>query len=256
MSLNQKLILITNDDGVEAKGLHHLVECVKHLGKVIVVAPAAPNSGQSSAITVDRPLKIKRHSDYHGAEVYSVNGTPVDCVKLAMHAILPHRPDMLLSGINHGSNAGTSVIYSGTMGAVVEGCCLSIPSVGFSLLHHSLAADFSPSTPWVVDISQRVLEQGLPPQVCLNVNIPALCLPKGSKVVKAARGYWTDEYKDYTDPQGNPFYMLTGRFVNTDLDDPSTDEYWLEREYVTIVPVTPDMNATGAIDDVKHILYS
>ncbi len=251
MANDRPLILISNDDGVSAKGLKYLVECVSELGDVIVVAPDGPRSGQSSAITVEAPLRVNQHPDYLGAKIYSVNGTPVDCIKLGMHALVPRRPDILLAGINHGSNSGNSVIYSGTMGAVMEGCMIGIPSVGYSLLHHSIAADFSECGRFVDMITRNVLQKGLPAGVCLNVNIPALCKPKGMKTLRAARGYWTEEYADYTDPHGHPFYWLTGRFVNSEPDNPDTDEYWLARKYVSVVPVRPDQTAVDAIEGLR-----
>ena len=152
--------MITNDDSIAAPGLHHLVECVRDMADVIVVAPAHPHSGQSSALTVGAPLKIKELEQKHeGVRLFTVGGTPVDCVKLGLHTIVPRKPDMLLSGINHGSNSGTCITYSGTMGAVLEGCMQHIPSVGFSLLHHSMRADFSLSTSFVKGIAANVLEK-------------------------------------------------------------------------------------------------
>lgn len=246
------LILITNDDSIEAPGLHCLVEYVRRLGEVYVVAPAEPRSGQSSAITVGLPLRIKeRQSSTEGVRYFVVNGTPVDCVKLALNAIVPRKPDILLSGINHGSNSGNCITYSGTMGAVLEGCMVGIPSVGFSLLHHSLQADFSLSASFVTDITRKVLEEGLPSMVCLNVNIPAKIRPEGIKVCRAAQGYWTEEYKHYLDPNGSPFYMLTGRFVNTEPEATDTDEYWLNRNIISIVPVNPDMSAKNQIESLS-----
>lgn len=252
--MERPLILISNDDGVYTKGLHHLVDCVKEMGDVIVVAPDAPRSGQSSAITVGAPLRVTRHPDYEGAQIYSVNGTPVDCVKLAMHAIVPRRPDIVLSGINHGSNSGNSIIYSGTMGAVLEASMLDIPSIGYSLLHHSLKADFSETTPFIKLITAKVLAEGLPKEVCLNVNFPAMVKIKGLKVVEAARGHWTEEYKDYIDPSGHPFYMLTGKYQPDNPDDSNTDVFWLDREYATVVPARADQTAADAIGAVSQII--
>ena len=254
MEQSKPLIFISNDDGVEAPGLRHLIECVRNLGEVIAVAPSAPRSGQSSAITVDAPLRITECPGFDGAKVYSVSGTPVDCVKLGLHALVPRKPDIMLSGVNHGSNSGNSVIYSGTMGAAMEACLVGIPAMGFSLLHHSIAADFSHTTPYIIDFTKKVLESGLPEQVCLNVNIPAKCVPKGFKVVKAARGYWTEEYKEYKDPSGKPFYWLTGRFVNSEPDNDETDEYWLDRKYVTVVPVQPDQTCSSAVQLISSML--
>lgn len=248
------LILITNDDSIEAKGLRVLVDCVKEMGDIYVVAPDQPHSGQSSAFTVNSPLRVIEHPDYNGAVMRSVTGTPVDCVKLAMHHVLPRRPDIILSGINHGSNAGNSIIYSGTMGAAFEGCMFGIPSVGYSLLHHSLKADFSECTPYVTDITRRVLADGLPQGVCLNVNFPAKVKIEGAKVVRAARSHWTDEYQEFLDPHGKPFYWLTGRIVNEEPDNPETDLYWLDRRYATIVPARADQSATDTIGTIANML--
>ncbi len=254
MATERPLIMVTNDDGVTAPGLHHLIDCVKDLGRVIAVAPDGPRSGQASAITVDAPLRITRHRGYDTAEVYSVNGTPTDCVKLGLHAVMPRTPDIVLAGVNHGSNSGNSVIYSGTMGAVIEGCMAGIPAVGFSLLHHSIQADFSHTTPFIREITRAVLAKGLPANVCLNVNIPAKCTPKGIKITVAAEGHWTEEYREYTDPAGNPFYMLTGHFINAEPDNAATDIYWLDREYVSVTPVNPDMTDRSAMPEIESLL--
>lgn len=247
------LILITNDDGIHAPGLRRLVDCALRFGDVIVVAPDTPQSGKSSAISVESPLFITRHPDMEQAKIYSVSGTPVDCVKLGLHAIVPRKPDMLLSGINHGSNSGVSVIYSGTMGAVMEGCVVGIPSIGFSLLHHSLDADFSFSENFVIEIIGRALLNPIPQGVCLNVNIPALVVPEGVRACRAATGYWTEEYKKYITPSGSPFYWLTGRFVNTEPDAVDTDEYWLGKNYISVVPISPDLTATSEVATMANI---
>lgn len=247
MENTRKLILVTNDDGVGAKGLAHLVKCASAYGDVVVVAPATPQSGMSSAITVGNALHINEHPDINGARVFSVAGTPVDCVKLALHTILPRRPDFVFSGINHGSNSGTAITYSGTMGAVLEGCMAGVPSVGFSLLHHSLKANFDLSTHFVEDIIGKVVANPLPHWTALNINIPALVTPEGVRVCRAAKGHWSEEYTRYTDPYGNPFYWLTGRFVNTEPEATDTDEYWLGRKYISVVPVTPDQTLARAI---------
>ena len=171
-----------------------------------------------------------------------------------MHAILDRKPDLLLSGINHGSNAAVNNIYSGTMGATMEGCILGIPSIGFSLLNHSMKADFNPLTPFITSIINDVLAKGLPEGICLNVNFPTDCDPQGLKVVRAARGCWTEEYADYATPHGKPFYWLTGTFHNEEPDNPDTDEYWLARNYGTIVPIRPDQTALDKIAAIKEII--
>ncbi len=242
------LVLITNDDSINAPGLLRLVECMPQNVDVVVVAPAEPHSGQSSAITVGAPLRIKSLPDYGGARMFTVGGTPVDCVKLALNAIVPRRPDLVLAGINHGSNSGCNVVYSGTMGAVIEGCTVGITSCGFSLLHHSMEADFSKGMPFIKAMVTGLLDSPLPSGVCLNVNSPARVEPKGVRVCRAARGYWTDEYERYADPIGNPFYWLTGRFVNSEPDATDTDEYWLGQNYISAVPVRVDMSAIDGVD--------
>lgn len=253
--MEKKLILISNDDSVNAPGLHFLVDKVKELGDVWVVAPDEPKSGQSSSLTFNAPLRVTEHSGYEGARLFSVSGTPVDCIKLAMHNIVPRRPDIVLAGINHGSNAGNSVIYSGTMGAVFEGCMAGIPSVGYSLLHHSMAADFSECARFVKDVTAKVLANRLPEGVCLNINFPAKVKIEGMKVVRAARSHWTEEYQEYIDPHGKPFYWLTGRQINEEEGNPETDLYWLPRNYATCVPCCALQNAApDEIAAVGHLL--
>ena len=219
---------------------------------IYIVAPRNPHSGQSAALTVGAPLRIAELAGRDGLRVFTVNGTPVDCVKLGLHAIVPRRPDLVLSGINHGSNSGTAITYSGTMGAVLEACMVGIPAVGFSLLHHSMKADFTLSTQWVRRIILDVLEKGLPEGICLNVNIPAKVTPEGIRVCRAAKGHWSEEYKRYLDPSGNPFYWLTGRFVNGEPEADDTDEYWLNRRYISVVPVTPDQSYTPAVKEMSQ----
>lgn len=244
---HRPLILVTNDDSISAPGLLRLVDCLPQHADIIVAAPAEPHSGQSSALTVGAPLRINSRPDYGHARMFTVSGTPVDCVKLAMDAIVPRRPDLVLAGINHGSNSGCNVIYSGTMGAVLEGCTLGITSCGFSLLHHSMQADFSMCMPFISKIVDNLLTGELPTGVCLNVNIPARVTPRGVKVCRAARGHWTDEYARYLDPFGNPFYWLTGKFVNEEPEAADTDEFWLQSDYISVVPVKGDMTAMSYI---------
>lgn len=252
--MNRPLILICNDDGIEAPGIRFLADCVAPMGEICVVAPRYPQSGKSSAITVDTPLRIEEHAPYNGARMFSVSGTPVDCVKLAMHHVVPRRPDVMLSGINHGSNAGNATIYSGTMGAAFEACMAGIPAVGYSLLHHSLSADFSECRPYIERITAGVLRHGLPNEVCLNVNFPAKVRIEGIKCVRAARSHWTEEYRRYEDPHGGEFFWLTGRQVNEEPDNPETDLYWLDRNVATVVPCRPDQSDTESIAAICGML--
>ncbi|MCM1505451.1 MAG: 5'/3'-nucleotidase SurE [Muribaculum sp.] len=253
MGAKRPLIMITNDDGVDARGIGHLINIANRFGDVVVVAPATAQSGKSSAITVNEPLYVNRHTPIDGAEIYSVTGTPVDCVKLGMYAVMDRKPDLLLSGINHGSNAAVNNIYSGTMGATMEGCILGIPSIGYSLLDHSPNANFEPLTPFIEEITAKVISNGLPAGVCLNVNFPKGCTPLGVKVVRAAKGRWTEEYADYATPHGKPYYWLTGKFHNEEPDNPDTDEYWLARNYGSIVPIRPYQTASDTIAQLRGI---
>lgn len=259
--MNEKpLVLICNDDGVAARGLRHLIDCMRQVcpdAEIVAVAPAGGCSGMSSAITVDKPLRLVPHPDYNGAKVFAVTGTPVDCVKLGIHAALDGRtPALMLSGVNHGSNSGNSNIYSGTMGAAMEACMIGIPAIGFSLLSHDPAADFTQCTPFITRIIKHVMDNGLAPQVCLNVNMPKNCTPKGIRVTKCSDGRWTEEYQNYLDPHGRTFYWLTGQYINFAPDDPAGDNYWLERQYVTITPIRPDQTALDAIPALASLLDS
>lgn len=247
------LIFITNDDGIEAKGLRMLVEYLCPLGEIIVAAPDGPRSGQSAAITAGIPLRITETTDIPGCKAYKTNGTPVDCVKLSMNNILDRRPDLLVSGINHGSNSAVSVIYSGTMGAVFEGVIQGIPSVGFSLCDHDRNADFTICRPLIVSLCQALLEKGLPQGVGLNVNFPVVKQLKGARVCRAARGLWTEEYDRRIDPAGRPYYWLTGRFHNTEPDSTDTDEYFLAHEMASIVPVSTDRTNHDTIEQIKNL---
>ena len=235
------LILVSNDDGIEAIGVHELVDCLLKFGDVVCVCPDGPRSGQSMAISVNTPLRIERLDDWHGAEMYKVNGTPVDCIKISMHTILGRRPDLVVSGINHGSNAAINVVYSGTMGAAFEGCACGVPSIGFSLTTHNPKADFSGCFPFVDKIVGSVLKNGLPEGVCLNVNIPASNpAPTEMRITKACKGRWTDEYQEYVDPNGRKFYWLTGKFKNEEPDNEDTDEWCLSHGIVSVVATALD----------------
>ena len=238
-------ILISNDDGVDAPGLKAMVDCLPHDRRIVVVAPDGPRSAQSSAITVINRLHISRHDDYNGAEIYSVDGTPVDCVKLAVNIF--GRPDFVFGGINHGPNDGNSVIYSGTMGIVIEGCLMGIPSVGFSHISHSWETDFRPYYATVERIANDVILNGLPEGICLNVNMPEGGEVKGALTLRAAKGYWVEEFDEFDTADGGKEYKLTGRFLNLEPDSDTTDKYWLARGYASIVPVRTDVTAEDAI---------
>ncbi len=248
-------IFITNDDGIHARGIRQLIAIAREFGNVYVVAPDGPQSGKSHAITLSVPMRAKPlPEECPGLVQYACSGTPVDCVKLGLREMFKDTPmDLLLSGINHGSNAGNSVIYSGTMGAAFEASMQGIPSIGFSLLHHSIKADFTECKPLVQAITAKIIEAGLPEDVCLNVNFPAKVKIEGVKVCRSARSHWSEEYKEYLDPHGKPFYWLTGNIINEEPGSTDTDLYWLDRHYASIVPVRADQNALASLPELEGI---
>ncbi len=245
------LILITNDDGFRAKGIQTLTEALKPLGDIVVLAPDGPRSGMSSAITSHIPIRAKKEREEEGLTVYSCTGTPVDCVKLAINEILDRKPDLLVSGINHGSNASICILYSGTMGAALEGTIFGINSIGFSLTHHSHDADFSEAGEYANSISRKVLEEGLPEGVCLNVNIPHEGAPNGIKVCTQTKGRWINEFQKAKDPDKNDVFWLTGSFRNDDPQNIDSDEWALANGYVSIVPSKIDMTAYEIVEKMK-----
>lgn len=237
-------ILVSNDDGYMAKGVKVLIDGLLKFGEVVAVCPDGPRSGQSMAITVNDALRITPLPDYNGAKMYKVNGTPVDCVKLAMHTIMNGDVDLVVAGINHGSNASINVVYSGTMGAVMEGCAFGIPSIGFSLTDHSPEADFTHCLAAIDTLVREVASVGLPEGVCLNVNVPdKFGIPKEMRMVRACKGNWSDEYKEYVDPHGHKFYWLTGSFDNLEPDAEDTDDWCLNHGIISVVPVMLDRTA-------------
>jgi len=248
------LILVANDDGYEAAGLRALIEVARPLGRVLVVAPAEPQSGMSHAITVKVPLRLVKLADEEGFTFYKCFGTPVDCVKMAFNHLLEEKPDLLVSGINHGSNASTSVFYSGTMGAALEGCINEIPSVGFSLLNLDHDADFTAAGIYAEKIIRKVLQNGLPDYVCLNVNIPDGPPESiaGMKMCRQNRGYWREEFDKRTDPLGKHYYWLTGTFHNSEPLATDTDEWALSKGYVSVVPQHTDLTCHNTLRNLYH----
>lgn len=244
------LILVTNDDGVGAKGLQALIEMVKDMGEIYVVAPHKSNSGKSSAITVEVPIRIKKISTEENLHIYSCEGTPVDCVKFALSNILPRCPDFIVSGINHGSNSSASVIYSGTMGAAIEGCLNGVPSVGFSLNTFDSNADFSQSILFGNQIMNNLLQKGLKEGVCLNVNFPEGEI-FGVKVCRQANGMWKEEFNLRTDPYGGDYYWLSGKFINKEKEALDTDEWALCNSYASIVPTSVDLTAHKQLEELN-----
>ncbi len=249
------LILISNDDGYSAKGLRTLTEVAMEFGDVVVMAPDRNSSGKSHSLTTERPLRVHDIAVREGLSVHACDGTPVDCVKLAVEYFCPHAPDLVLSGINHGSNSSINVLYSGTMGAVIEATALGIDAIGFSLLDHSPDADFSGCIPSVRHLIGIVLEHGLPEDVSLNVNIPRLPFDeiKGIRICHEAQARWVDSFEQRTDPIGRPYWWLTGKF---ECNDPSedSDEWALAHGYVSVVPICPDFTHYASLDKLRLVI--
>ena len=248
-----RLFLITNDDGVNARGLQTLIEIARPYGKLFVVAPDEGQSGMSHAITVKYPIRIKKIREEEDLVIYSSNGTPVDCVKLAISKLLDRKPDMILSGVNHGSNSSTSVVYSGTMAAAIEGCINEIPAIGFSLLDYSPDANFSSIEKYARIVLEKALDKGLPKDICLNVNFPVNTYQKirGIRVCRQNKGVWREEFDQRKDPQNRDYFWLTGEFHNLEPQALDTDEWALENNYVSIVPTHIDLTAYKALDEIR-----
>jgi 5'-nucleotidase len=248
------LILVTNDDGYLAKGIRSLVDTVLSLGDVVVVAPDKPQSGMGHAVTLHHVLRLNA-VQYPAAvhQAFSCSGTPVDCVKLAIDQVLHRTPDLIVSGINHGSNASTNILYSGTMSAAIEGAVEGIPSIGFSLLDFDADADFTAAAHYAHSIASQVLQNGLEEGVCLNVNIPKLPLSNihGVKVCRQGRAYWEDNFDKRTDPSGKEYYWMTGEYAIHDKGE-DTDEFALAHGFVSMVPVQYDLTAYHAFQRLNN----
>jgi 5'-nucleotidase len=242
-STKEPIILITNDDSIHAPGIRALVEAARGLGKIVVVAPDKPQSGMGHAITIGNPLRLHKMHLFADVESYSCSGTPVDCVKLAVDKVLHRKPDICLSGINHGANHSINVIYSGTMSAALEASIESIPSIGFSLLDLSIEADFTAATHYARLLVEQMLKKPIAePHLCLNVNIPKgeLNSIKGIKICRQAYAKYDEEFDERKDPNGRRYYWLTGHFVNFDKGK-DTDVWALKNNYVSVVPVQFDL---------------
>ncbi len=245
-------ILVVNDDGITAPGIRNLIEVVRHFGNVTVVAPDKPQSGMGHAITVGKPLRLdKVHLQIdttHSLELWACNGTPADCVKLATGVVLKHKPDLIVSGINHGSNSSISIFYSGTMSAAMEGTIEGIPSIGFSLCDYKMDADFTASRAVVHTLVAQALEHSLPVNTVLNVNIPKLPLGeiKGIKITRQSIGRYVEEFDKRVDPYGRDYYWLSGHYVNEDHGE-DTDEWALTNGYVSVCPAQIDITSHYAM---------
>ena len=255
MNSKKPLILVTNDDGINAPGIRFLIDIMNDFGDVVVVAPDSPQSGMGHAITINNtiycePIVINKNEPQ---SEYSCSGTPADCVKIAVNEILKRKPDLCVSGINHGSNSSINVIYSGTMSAAVEAGTQGIPAIGFSLLDYSLDADFTHSREFVKRITLECLSNGVPKGVVLNVNIPKISNTKlkGIKICRQANGVWEEKFDKRTNPLGREYYWLGGKFVNYDQGE-DNDEWALENGYVSITPTKYDLTAHQAIKNISN----
>jgi len=254
--MQKPLILITNDDGITAPGIRHLIEFAKEIGEVIVVAPDSPQSGMGHAITINSTLYVEQivvDKNNTNQKEYSCSGTPADCVKIALQEILHRKPDLCISGINHGSNASINVIYSGTMSAAIEAGIEGIPAIGFSLCDFSWEANFASAKPFIQQIIKESLSKGIPSGVVLNVNIPKTTENspiKGIKVSRQAKGNWKEKFDKRTSPMGKDYYWLTGVF---DLQDKGedTDQWALDHGYISLVPTQFDLTAHHAIQNIN-----
>ena len=251
----ERLILLTNDDGLYAAGLKTLLEVMEEFGRVVLISTTESMSGMSQALTVKSPLRVKllEHNEKH--TVYACSGTPTDGVKLSINQLLDRKPDWVVSGINHGANASVSVLYSGTMAAALEGCLYGIDSVGFSLNSFSPKSDFAPCKKYIREVMENVAANPLPEGICLNVNIPAVPAEeiKGIKICRQARGNWREEFEKRKDPMGKTYYWLTGVFNNHEPEATDTDEWAINNGFVSVVPVSVDLTAHGYVDTLKTL---
>mgnify|MGYP001500813899 FL=1 len=248
------LILVTNDDGITAPGIRTLINIMNKIGKVIVVAPDSPQSAMGHAITINSPLHCEKIKGTSGPQIeYSCSGTPADCVKLAVNELLDRKPDICVSGINHGSNSSINVIYSGTMSAAIEAGIQGIPAIGFSLLDFTWNADFNPLKKFILQITNETLKNGIPKDIVLNVNFPKLNEEeiKGIKICRQAKANWNEKFDKRTNPMGREYYWLTGTFIIQD-EGEDTDEWALSNGYISVVPTKFDLTEVNSIKQLNR----
>lgn len=250
---SRPLILVTNDDGYKAKGIMKLTEFAMEFGDVVVMSASDSQSAKSHSITIKDPIRYKCLEESPSLTRYIVKGTPADGVKLVLNSILDRKPDLVLSGINHGTNSSSSVVYSGTMAAAIEGAIHQIPSIGFSILDYSPNADFDAAAPFIKKLILLALTEGLPEQVCLNVNIPAVPAGqiRGIRVCRQTNGFWMETFETREDPRGEKYAWLTGSFINREPHSEDTDEWALSNNFISVVPVNVDFTAHSAINKMK-----
>ncbi len=254
---NERLIFLTNDDGYSSRGMEALISVARRFGRVVVVAPEGAQSGMSQAFTMNRPLFLRPVKREEGLEIYAFSGTPVDCVKMAFdHLLFGQKVDLVVSGINHGSNSAVNVLYSGTMGAAIEGSFYGCPSIGLSVDDHSPDADFEGAIHYGEQIIRAVLEGNLQTPLCLNVNLPAIPLSelRGIRVCRQTGGYWREHFVRHEDPRGREYFWLTGEYVNSEPEAEDTDEWAVKQGYVAVVPVQVDMTDHRRIGELKSYL--
>lgn len=243
MNKNRPLILVTNDDGYKSPGIRELTKVAQQYGDVVLVGPMRGQSGQSHAVSLSEPIRIKKVSEEPGLIQIACSGTPADCVKFGLNQILDRTPDLLVSGINHGSNSSVSLFYSGTVAAVIEGCMNGVPSIAFSVDDHAIDADLRLAVQYAHVLIREVLKNSLPEHTCLNVNFPRInpaeC--KGIKVVRQTMGVWKEEFEKRVDPHGRTYYWLTGYFHNKEPNEVDTDDWVMQQNYAAIVPIKVDI---------------
>ncbi|MFI3259003.1 MAG: 5'/3'-nucleotidase SurE [Rikenellaceae bacterium] len=252
----ERLILVTNDDGYDAPGIKALIEIARGFGRVVAIAPKDAQSGKSHSITTYSPLYPELIEKEEGYELYSLNGTPVDCVKYATdYHLKGEKVDLVLSGINHGSNAATNILYSGTMGAAIEGSFYDAPAIGFSHLSHDESSDLAASRVYVERIIRDIVDAAPETPFCLNVNIPDLPLEqiRGMKVVRQNRGHWVEDFEPRRDPRNKEYFWLSGRFINHESEATDTDLAALKQGYVSIVPIQVDMTSYAQMESTTDI---
>lgn len=252
---DKPLILISNDDGITAPGLRVLVEEMSAIGEVIVVAPDKPQSAMGHAITVTIPLRLTPNKIFGDIKAFECSGTPADCVKLALDKVCHRRPDIMVSGINHGPNYSINVIYSGTMSAAVEAAVDGVQAIGFSLCDYSNDADFSHCRKYVRQIASTILKHPLPYGTLLNVNMPKSDSIKGVRVCRQASAKYAENFDERLDPSGRTYYWMTGKFINLEADDNDTDLWAIDNDYVSVVPTKFDLTSNGVIQHLKQLMH-
>lgn len=251
MNKKKPLLLISNDDGVAAKGLNELIRTLKGIGEIIVMAPDTPRSGYSMYFTTDNTIHYELVRQEKDLTIYKCSGTPTDCTKLGLFELSTRKPDMVIGGINHGDNSAVNEHYSGTMGVVKEGCLKGIPSVAFSLCDHEPDANFKPMLPYVRRITESVLEKGLPRGVCLNINFPNILEFKGVKVCRQTDGDWVNEFVPCLHPTRDHYFWVTGEYQNFEPEAEDTDHWAMDHGYIAITPTTIDVTAYKFMDELR-----